>query len=413
MVESYRSRAGEVGFDADLTRALIAAEAGEVDIVLRDAAGRVLVSPQPFDEAEWRFEPPPPPGFRFTNAPPRDAGSPGTRTYTADVGPEGLPFRFGQVRATRKGIDALLAHHARMTLVVVPCAVVLGGVLTWWLAALALAPLTRMADDAKRLGPTRLDRRISRSDAGDEADTLAQALNEALEQIGATFESLNAFAAHASHELRTPLTIVRGEIETALERAADADAIRALESSLVETDRMSHLVEGLLKLARLGAQSLPEDAAPLELGALLAEVLDDAEVLASEKEQTLRRGRWDAVEVAGAPALLRQMGWNLVENAIVYTPPGGSIEVSLIADDDGRCTIAVSDDGPGVAPNHLERLFEPFYRVRDDGTGFGLGLALVRRIAELHGGEVDVRSELEQGSTFSVTLPGARVTARC
>lgn len=144
-----------------------------------------------------------------------------------------------------------------MTLVVVPCAVVLGGVLTWWLAALALAPLTRMADDAKRLGPTRLDRRISRSDAGDEADTLAQALNEALEQIGATFESLNAFAAHASHELRTPLTIVRGEIETALERAADADAIRALESSLVETDRMSHLVEGLLKLARLGAQSLP------------------------------------------------------------------------------------------------------------------------------------------------------------
>jgi two-component system phosphate regulon sensor histidine kinase PhoR len=222
------------------------------------------------------------------------------------------------------------------------------------------------------------------------------------------------FVANASHELRTPLTSIRGFVE-ALEDGALQEPERAerfLGKIRTHADRMAALVEDLLELSRLEAGERPplwEEVAP-------AEIAED--VVASFAGPAGRKGITLVHSSAGAPAVvtdadrLRRMIESLVDNAIKYTPEGGRVEIRTAPGRAGGAVVEVEDDGPGIASEHLPRIFERFYRVdrarsRELG-GTGLGLAIVKHLAESVGVIVHVRSEPERGSCFEIHIPGRR-----
>jgi two-component system phosphate regulon sensor histidine kinase PhoR len=219
------------------------------------------------------------------------------------------------------------------------------------------------------------------------------------------------FVANASHELRTPLTSIRGFVE-ALEDGAVNDpptSERFLGKIRTHADRMAALVEDLLELSRLESGERPpqwEEVLPSEV---VEDVVASFSSLAERKQITLARAAGDATAVVTDADRLRRILENLVENAVKYTPAGGRVSVSASQGPDGAAWLVVEDDGPGIAAEHLPRIFERFYRVdrarsRELG-GTGLGLAIVRHLAEGMGTAVAVASEPGRGTRFTVTVP--------
>jgi two-component system phosphate regulon sensor histidine kinase PhoR len=222
------------------------------------------------------------------------------------------------------------------------------------------------------------------------------------------------FVANASHELRTPLTSIRGFVE-ALEDGAVSDpatAPRFLAKVRAHADRMAALVDDLLELSRLESGERPplwEEVVPAEIA---EDVVSSFSELAAGKGTTLARADRGAPVVVTDAERLRRILEHLVDNAIKYTPAGGRVEVSTAAWAEGRAVVEVRDNGPGIAPEHLPRVFERFYRVdkarsRELG-GTGLGLAIVKHLAEGMGAAVSVSSELGKGACFTVALPSGR-----
>ena len=219
------------------------------------------------------------------------------------------------------------------------------------------------------------------------------------------------FVANASHELRTPLTSIRGFVEALEDGAVNDPATsgRFLGKIRTHADRMAALVEDLLELSRLESGERPpqwEEVIPREI---VEDVIASFSSLAERKEVTLRRGEGEAPTVTTDAERLRRILENLVENAVKYTPSGGRVTVASAAGPDGAALLVVEDNGPGIAAEHLPRIFERFYRVdrarsRELG-GTGLGLAIVRHLAEGMGTSVAVVSEPGQGTRFTVTVP--------
>ena len=223
------------------------------------------------------------------------------------------------------------------------------------------------------------------------------------------------FIANVSHELRTPLTVVNGFMEMLLDAHPEDEATRRHHLTLMQeqAQRMSRLVEDLLTLSRLESSesSLVEEAVDVHL--LMREIADEARVLSGGRHRVeIQPARGF---VRGNREELRSAFGNLVSNAIRYTPDGGTISLSWRADADGGGRFEVNDTGIGVAPEHVSRLTERFYRVdksrsRETG-GTGLGLAIVKHVLLRHDAHLDVQSEVGQGSTFAAVFPPSRVTA--
>ena len=220
------------------------------------------------------------------------------------------------------------------------------------------------------------------------------------------------FIANVSHELRTPLTVLRGFLET-LTDARDADEKlyrRSLELMTGQSERMQRLVEDLLMLSRLEDTRYPLKEETVDVPALVHSVLVEAEGL-NRGEHSIA-SRIDPVWLAASREEMRSAFSNLVTNAIRYTPAGGDILVTW-AIEDGEPTLRVRDNGEGIAPEHIPRLTERFYRVdrsRSRSTGgTGLGLAIVKHVLQRHQGRLDITSEQGQGSTFSCVFPATRI----
>lgn len=219
------------------------------------------------------------------------------------------------------------------------------------------------------------------------------------------------FVANASHELRTPLTSIRGFVE-ALEDGAAADpptAVRFLGKIHTHADRMGALVEDLLELSRLESGERPSVREPVDVAEVAEDVAASFAEMAARKGLTLEHRHRPAPTVTSDGDRLRRIIENLVENAIKYTPAGGSVRIESGARDGGAAQVTVSDDGPGIAPEHLPRIFERFYRVdkarsRELG-GTGLGLSIVKHLAESIGASVGVSSDVGRGTRFTVLLP--------
>ncbi|MFM8592966.1 MAG: sensor histidine kinase [Chloroflexota bacterium] len=296
----------------------------------------------------------------------------------------------------------------------------------WWIARRALRPVDVVtaaaaaiaADPAMR---TSLDRRLSVPEAKDELQRLALTFNAMLDQISSTFSAQRQFLADASHDLRTPLTAIRGNSEVLGRQLAGLPEstpgivpVREAAADIQrESERMGRLLEDLLLLARTDSMgSVPgaiRATGPVRLDELVIDVSRTAQALAGGQRLHVET---QAVATIGDRDRLTQMILVLVDNALRHTAPGRSITVSARCDGN-ESLVTVADQGAGIAPADLPRIFDRFYRVdasRERQTGgAGLGLAIAKAIAEAHGGSITVESVVGAGSTFSVRLPGCTV----
>jgi len=314
------------------------------------------------------------------------------------------------VRAARS--EEYVRHEIRELLVVqgigLPVALALAALGGYQLARRALGPVSRMAARARGITAERLGERLVVENAADELGELAATFNETFSRIERSFEQLRRFTADASHELRTPLTALRSVGEVGLqERPDDRLFGEVVGSMLEEVDRLTHLVDTLLALSRADAGQVVLHSEAVDLVALARSAVQHLGDLSDEKEQRVTVTAEASPQVRGDRSVLRQALINLLDNAIKYSPAKTEIRVAVGADAD-RAWIAVSDEGPGIAEEHHDRLFERFYRVdkarsRDQG-GTGLGLALAKWGIESHGGRIELDSEAGRGSTFRIVL---------
>lgn len=284
-------------------------------------------------------------------------------------------------------------------------AATLGG---YWLAGFSLAPIGRMTATARRISAENLGERLVVRNPGDELGRLAATLNAMLDRIDRGFAASRQFTADAAHEFRTPVATIRSEAEVALlaPRTAE-DYEQTLRSVVEEATRLGRLADRLLALSREDARAGCEPR-PLRLDTLVHEAADDFHEAARRAGVRYVIRDVPAAAVLGDAVSLRQVLDNLLDNAVKYTPAGGEVAICG-AVGEGNVTIEVSDTGIGIPPEALPRIFDRFFRVdpaRSRRTGgAGLGLSIVRAVAERHGGTVEAESVPGVGSTFRVILP--------
>src|SRR5271157_3147214 len=314
-----------------------------------------------------------------------------------------------QVATSLEENDKQLGELMAILLLLGPLAVgcTLGG--GYLLARQALAPVERMAATADEITATQLDRRLHEPNPDDELGRLARTLNGMIARLERSFEEVRRFTADAAHELRTPLAILRNEAEVALRIPRESEQYRdCLENMLEEIDHLSRLSEILLFLFREDAGLGAHTGDVLSLDQIVREVADDIRVVAAEQNLELMVDASSPCNVLGNAEQLRRLLFNLLDNAIKFTPAGGGIGIR-VERQKVQARVIVSDSGDGIAPEHLPRIFDRFYRVdsaRSRRTGGnGLGLSISKSIVEAHRGSIEVKRQPNAGTQVTVTLP--------
>lgn len=290
-----------------------------------------------------------------------------------------------------------------------PVAVLLAGLGGFFLAGRALKPVGQMAARAETITAERLEERLPIENPDDELGRLGTVFNETLARLERSFETLRRFTADAAHELRTPLTALRSVGEVALrEGQANEGSREVLGSMLEEVDRLTRLVDTLLTLSRSDRGQVEIRRERLDLRAFARETAEYLEVLAEEKGQRIVLEGDSGIYARADPRLLRQAVLNILDNAIRYSPDGVPIRVA-VRRQSGAAVLEVTDRGPGIAPEHQDRIFERFYRVdvarsRETG-GAGLGLSIAQWAVRANGGTIEVESQVGAGSCFRICLP--------
>jgi heavy metal sensor kinase len=290
-----------------------------------------------------------------------------------------------------------------------PLVVALAGVGGYLLARRALAPIDHLASEARRITADRLHERLKVPNERDEIGRLTGVINETFARLESSFDQLRRFTADSSHELRTPLAVVRGLGEAAVaERRSPPEYEEAIGSMLEEVDRMSTLVDTLLRLSRGDAGTIRLSREPVNLADLTREVAGSLAVLAEERNQTISVNAAQEVIVPVDRLVVREAITNVLDNAIKYGTEGSTITIHV--DRDGEhAVVAVADEGPGIPVEHRERIFDRFFRVDEArsraGGGVGLGLAIAKWAVEIHGGRITAEARSTVGSEFRIRLP--------
>jgi heavy metal sensor kinase len=291
-----------------------------------------------------------------------------------------------------------------------PIAVLLAGFGGYALARKALAPIDHMVAQSQKISAERLSDRLPIQNPEDELGKLGITFNELLARLQAAFDQLRRFTADASHELRTPLTAIRSVGEVALQDQKNPAEYRdVIGSMLEEVDRLTRLVESLLALSRGDAGQIRLQRADTPLFALAQEAIAMVEVLAEERQQKVVLDGDASLMVSADRLILRQAIINLLDNAIKYSPVNRQISVHVGAGMANRASLDITDQGPGIPLEHQPYVFDRFYRVDKARTrewgGAGLGLSIARWAVEAHEGELTLKSEEGQGTTFRISLP--------
>lgn len=282
---------------------------------------------------------------------------------------------------------------------------ILAGLVGAFLAWTTLRPIERINQAAMQIVSAQdLKQRLPISSTNDEIDRLIVTINDMLERLDNFFQAQVRLSADVSHELRTPLTVIRGNVDL-LRRGAANDPTELNEALSImdgELDRMSRIVADLLLLSQADA-GLSLRMQPVELDTIILDVYRQARVTANEVN--IQLGHEDQAVIQGDADRLKQLLLNLVTNALKHTPPGGYVTLSLFREPEW-VRITVADTGRGIAPTALPHIFERFYRAEDNTQkGTGLGLSIAQWIAQAHGGQITVTSEVGKGSIFTLWLP--------
>ncbi|MFM8552053.1 MAG: heavy metal sensor histidine kinase [Nitrospiraceae bacterium] len=327
-----------------------------------------------------------------------------------------VPIRRGGQLSTIIQVGTSLGHVERslrrlltVLLIGTPLALLASLAGGWFLAGRALSPVDAITAAAERIAGGDLSQRLAIPTSQDEIGRLSATFNNMIARLDASFQQVRRFSADASHELRTPLTVMRGETELALRRPRSAEDYRlVLESSLEEIDRVSRIVDDLLFLSRADLGQVPMQSDPVRLDAVLQDIRQQASVLGQDRRIAVAAGPIEPVTVLGDELRLRELLLNLVDNAVAYSKPGGTVELRLTrGQKEARLTVA--DSGIGIPPEEQARIFDRFYRTDEarahSKKGTGLGLAICKWIAESHKGRIEVQSHVGSGSQFTVILP--------
>ncbi len=314
-----------------------------------------------------------------------------------------------EVGASDRQIQNAL-HGLLATLVIgFPVLLILAAGGAYLLIERSLTPVTNIMNAAEDISLRNLSSRLPVAATGDKLEHLSRALNRMIARLDEAFQQASRFTADVSHELRTPLTVMRGEMEFIAQQShLPADLREQIGSLLEETERLTHITEGLLAIARLEAGEAKIERRVFDLGALAATTAEQMQLLAEEKHLSVTFDAPQPVFVIGDPARLKQVIVNLLDNAIKYSMAGGTIIFSVMAKPP-KAILSVKDNGIGIPSDALPHVFERFYRadkVRSRTMhGAGLGLSIVRVICQAHDATVQVQSKTGIGTTVTIELP--------
>ena len=351
-------------------------------------------------------------GDVHTTPPPFDRSLP---THPAIVGNRAFRFAVvpmmynGEIAYLQSGVQTGLIYESvdslrNLLLLMVPIMLMLcvgGGYL---LAGRALRPIESVTAELDAIGPTNLSSRLTVPPVADEVERLTEVINALLERLERASATERRFASDAAHELRTPLAVLRTGLEVALARERTPEQNRAaLGAAHREALSLCRIADELLMLSRLNGEVMV-DRHRLNLRALLTEIAATVGPLAQAREIKLSVDAPQDAFVNGNEGHLRRLIVNLLDNALKFTPAGGSIDVGLKSDAN-RAILRVADTGEGIHPAELPHIFDRFFRgAGSPGEGSGLGLSLCREIARAHGGEIAAANLPSSGTAFVVTL---------
>lgn len=315
-----------------------------------------------------------------------------------------------QIATSTQPIDRLLREWALFIIFAIPAMALLTSFLSRLFVDQILKPVREISNTAKKISHEDLSLRVEAHDADEEMQGLANSLNEMIERLETSFGHIQEFSSHAAHELKTPLAIIRGESEIALRKDRDPEEYkRILSINLRESERMVKVIEDMLLMSRLEYETQVYEFAKFDLKEFLKEIHGQAEILALKKELKINFSLpEEPIMLMGDSLHLRRLFFNLLDNAIKFSPQKGEISINL-KKDKNNAVVRISDQGPGISRQDLPKVFDKFFhktKTSSDLTpGNGLGLSIARFIARAHQGDITVESLPGQGAVFIVVLP--------
>ena len=323
---------------------------------------------------------------------------------------------FAIAMPTRK-MEHVLFRLRLIIFTLVPFAIVVAAIGGWFLSNRAFKQINQVISAARTITAERLHERLTVSSVDDEINRLSTTLNEMIERLEQSFRAQKQFTADASHELRTPLTILAGETEVALQRCRTTDEYQeTLQSNLEEIRRLQRIVNALLLLSRIDSGKMTIDRNPIRLDELLIAAIQKVSQVAQTRGIMIDLQLGDScgedsqeIMVMADSASLQNVFLNLLDNAIKFSNEETKIFCTLKAVN-GRAEITVTDNGEGIPVEHMEHIFDRFFRVdhsqgRTENSGAGLGLAIAKAVIEAHSGTISLKSSPGQGTTVRVLLP--------
>ncbi|MDY6863663.1 MAG: heavy metal sensor histidine kinase [Thermodesulfobacteriota bacterium] len=288
-------------------------------------------------------------------------------------------------------------------------AIFFGSVGGWFLSRRSLKPIDKITLTTRRITATSLSERLPLKGTGDELDRLAVTINQMIERLEESFQKLSRFTADAAHELRTPIAALKGETEVLLSKNRTLKEYKeALVYNLERLDFLTRLINDLLLLSKADKGKEVLQLEVVKLNEILKELWEAFNLVASQKNTIFTFNDSEEVLIKGDSVKLKQLFSNLMDNAIKYTPGGGKIDLSIKPATD-KVNIILKDTGIGIPEDDLSYIFDRFYRVEKSRSrnlgGVGLGLSICSWIVKAHKGTIEVESRVNQGSTFTVTLP--------
>jgi heavy metal sensor kinase len=321
---------------------------------------------------------------------------------------EGKPNYVVQVATHLRFVTKSLSHFKGNMLAAFPIILILGSLGGWVLARRSLSPIGYIASKAEHITSDSLNERLTTRGTDDEMDDLIRTINEMIARLESSFRRISEFTADASHELKTPLCALKGEAEVLLSKKRPLEEYQEGLAHFIERiDHLNRMINDLVLLSKFDSSQVDLNIASLRLDLLVQDIGNLFKILAEQKGIDLQVGQVREVTVTGDKVRLQQLFTNLIDNAIKYTSEG-SIRITVEKDEE-NAVVQVVDTGIGIPEGEQEKVFKRFYRVdksrSKENGGVGLGLSIAEWVAKAHQGRIEVNSELNRGSTFTVYLP--------